>query len=656
MFNKNLLLILPFLAASINAETNIETEEIIVKKYQYDSKEGFSPYSVEIHSAKEIELAGSTSLTDYLAQHTSLNIVPSYGDKTKPMIDMRGYGVESGYQNIVISVNGQRLNNIDMSTQLIGAIDISSIDRIEIVKGTGSVRYGDGAMAGVIKIYTKDYSGYSLDTSFGSSGSLKKIANIGHKGKNFNLSVNVIDDRHKGFSDKDATGERDRFQNKSQSAKLNIVPIKNLLLNFEISSSRVNTYLVGSLTKDEFVNNPAQNSGNTYNNYDSDSDKYSAGFNYKVSDKLNINADYYYEDKIYNATRASGSLYDKDYNGANISAEYIEKNYTITTGLDYFDGERVDKTNPGTTTKDNVAIFIESEFQPNWLPKNAALSAGIRQEKVNYSHSDATANASTDESLTAWDIGINYVVNSKLSIFGNINHAYQAPDIDRFFVSVYNSSSPYNWIRRDFNDFIEPSKVDTFNVGLNYITQKNKLKIVAFYSGLEDEIVYNTSSSTNENIDNSEKYGLEIHNTHIINNKSNINLVYKYIEAKIGKDSHTLFQDGKTMPGVPKHSVVFNLQHKFSKEANFNLSHTWKEKAFIMSDFTNTNAQKQPAYSSTDASINYEVKKFTQFKKINIYSSVTNIFEHKNGLQGYANSIYPYNFSRSWMTGLKINF
>ena len=52
MFNKNLLLILPFLAASINAETNIETEEIIVKKYQYDCKEGFSPYSVEIHSAK----------------------------------------------------------------------------------------------------------------------------------------------------------------------------------------------------------------------------------------------------------------------------------------------------------------------------------------------------------------------------------------------------------------------------------------------------------------------------------------------------------------------------------------------------------------------------------------------------------------------------
>jgi len=106
MFNKKLLLLLPILAASVNAEPVIQTEEIIVKNYKYDSKEGLSPYSVEIHSAKEIALAGSASLMDYLTQHTSLNIMPSYGDKSKPLIDMRGYGVESGYQNVVISVDG----------------------------------------------------------------------------------------------------------------------------------------------------------------------------------------------------------------------------------------------------------------------------------------------------------------------------------------------------------------------------------------------------------------------------------------------------------------------------------------------------------------------------------------------------------------------
>ena len=656
MFNKKLLLLLPILAASVNAEPVIQTEEIIVRNYQYDSKEGLSPYSVEIHSAKEIALAGSASLMDYLAQHTSLNIVPSYGDKSKPLIDMRGYGVESGYQNVVISVDGQRLNNIDMSSQLIGSIDISSIERIEIAKGTGSVKYGDGAMGGVIQIYTKDYNGYSLETALGSSGTVKKIANAGFKGKKFNLSVNATDDRHAGFSDRDVTGQKDNFQNKSQSAKLNIAASKDLLLNFGVSSSRINSYLTGPMTNEEFVNNPAQNSGETYSNYDTDSDKYSTGLAYKVNEKLNVTADYYYEDKLYNATRASGSLYTKDYKGLNLSAEYIEKNYTISTGLDYFDGERVDTTNPGTTTKDNIAIYIESEFQPNWLPENAALSAGLRQERVDYKHSDATASYSTHESLTAWDVGINYVVDTQLSFFGNLNHAYQAPDIDRFFVGVYQGSSPYAWLRRDFNGFIKPSEVDTLNVGVNHITQANKLKIVAFYSDLKNEIVYNASSGKNENIDNSEKYGLEIHDTYKFNNKSNINLVYKYIEAKIGRDSHAAFQDGKTLPGVPKHSILANLQHKFSDQMQFNLSHTWKQRAFIWSDYSNTNARRQPAYSSTDANIDYEVKRFTQFKKVRLYGSVTNIFEHKNATQSYANSVYAFNFSRAWMTGLKIDF
>ena len=656
MLYKNLILVLPLIAASINAETNIQTEEIIVKKYQYDSKEGLSPYSVEIHTAKEIGSSGSATLTDYLTQHSSLNIVPNYGDKSKPMIDMRGYGTESGYQNVVISLDGQRLNNIDMSTQLLGSIDVSSIDRIEIVKGSGSVRYGDGAMGGVIQIYTKDYNGYSIETAIGSSNAVKKIVNAGLNAKNFNISVNVTDDIHKGFSERDTSGEKDRNKNKSQTAKLKITPTKDLLLNFGLSSSRVNIYSTKGLTKDEFHKNPAQNSGNAYDNYDTDSDKYSAGFEYKASEKLNIKADFYYEEKIYNATRASGSLYNKDYIGTTISAEYQEKNYTIATGIDYFDGERIDNTNLGTTTKDNLAIFFESQLQPDWLPKNMGLSVGFRHEEVDYTHSDAAANHSTDESLNAWDVGLNYEVNSQLSFFGNINHAYQAPDIDRSFVGVWESSAPFAFIRRDFNGFIEPSKVDTLNLGINHITPKNKLKIVAFYSDLKNEIVFNPTSFKNENIDNSEKYGLEIHDNYKFNNRSNIKFIYKYIEAKIGKDSHAEFQNGKSMPGVPNNSILVNLHHRVSDQMKFNLSHTWKEDAYIFDDFLNISPQRQPAYSSTDAIINYEVMNFTQFKKVSLYGSITNIFEHSNGIQSFADTIYPFNFSRIYMTGLKIDF
>ena len=75
------------------------------------------------------------------------------------------------------------------------------------------------------------------------------------------------------------------------------------------------------------------------------------------------------------------------------------------------------------------------------------------------------------------DLGVNYAINSKLSIFSNINHGFQAPDIDRFFVSVWQSSSPWAWLRRDFKSFMKAAKVDTFNIGLNTTTDRNKVKL-----------------------------------------------------------------------------------------------------------------------------------------------------------------------------------
>ena len=39
-----------------------------------------------------------------------------------------------------------------------------------------------------------------------------------------------------------------------------------------------------------------------------------------------------------------------------------------------------------------------------------------------------------------------------------------------------------------------------------------------------------------------------------------------------------------------------------------------------------------------------------------VFGAITNIFEQKNAVQGYANNLYPFNFERAFMAGLKINF
>ena len=658
MLNKIKALLLVCLATQINAETKIDTEEIIIYKYQNNSKESVSPYSIEIHTAKEINASGSTSIQSYLSQHSSLNISPNFGDRSKASIDMRGYGSETGYQNIVISIDGQRINNIDMSAQLLGQIDVNSIDRIEIVKGTGSVSYGDGAMAGVINIYTKKYSGFSLESSIGSSGLKKNILNAGFTHKKFNLSLSAVDDKSEGHSARDSKGNKDRFKNKTQTVKLFVNVKKDTKLKFDVSSSRINQFVVGPISHSEFYDDPKQNSGNTYNNYDIDNDRYGLGIKHKFNNKLNLNTDFYYENKTYNALNAAGDIYDKGYFGTNFIANYIGEVYSLKGGLQYFNGERKSVTKwPGKTSKQNISFFMESNFQPKGLSDKFLFSAGIRKEKVNYRHVDTAAIHKTDELLTAWDLGVNYAVNSKLSIFSNINHGFQAPDIDRFFVSVWDSSPPWAWLRRDFKGFMKASKVNTLNVGLNNITDRNKFKVTTFYSDVKNEFVLDNSTFINQNLDNSKKYGVEIQNKFKLNDKTNANVLYNFIKAKIGKDNNSSkFIDGNDMPGVPNHTLVLNLDHKFSGQGTINISHTWKDEAYAMLDWENDNIQKQPYYSSTDLNINYNIRNQNVFNKLSVFGSIQNIFEHKNALVVGNDNYYPFNFKRTWVTGLKIDF
>ena len=658
MLNKIKALLLVCLATQINAETKIDTEEIIIYKYQNNSKESVSPYSIEIHTAKEINASGSTSIQSYLSQHSSLNISPNFGDRSKASIDMRGYGSETGYQNIVISIDGQRINNIDMSAQLLGQIDVNSIDRIEIVKGTGSVSYGDGAMAGVINIYTKKYSGFSLESSIGSSGLKKNILNAGFTHKKFNLSLSAVDDKSEGHSARDSKGNKDRFKNKTQTVKLFVNVKKDTKLKFDVSSSRINQFVVGPISHSEFYDDPKQNSLNTYNNYDIDNDRYGLGIKHKFNNKLNLNTDFYYENKTYNALNAAGDIYDKGYFGTNFIANYIGEVYSLKGGLQYFNGERKSVTKwPGKTSKQNISFFMESNFQPKGLSDKFLFSAGIRKEKVNYRHVDTAAIHKTDELLTAWDLGVNYAVNSKLSIFSNINHGFQAPDIDRFFVSIWDSSPPWAWLRRDFKGFMKASKVNTLNVGLNNITDRNKFKVTTFYSDVKNEFVLDNSTFINQNLDNSKKYGVEIQNKFKLNDKTNANVLYNFIKAKIGKDNNSSkFIDGNDMPGVPNHTLVLNLDHKFSGQGTINISHTWKDKAYAMLDWENDNTQKQPYYSSTDLNVNYDIRNQNAFNKLSVFGSIQNIFEHKNALVVGNDNYYPFNFKRTWVTGLKIDF
>ncbi|MDP1635412.1 MAG: TonB-dependent receptor plug domain-containing protein, partial [Gallionellaceae bacterium] len=239
-------------------------DEVVVTATRIPAPDVDAPYASEVHARRMIERSGAATLYDYLAQHSSVQVLPSYGNKFTPKLDMRGYGIGDGYQNIVVTVDGRRMNNIDMVGQLIGSVPLADIERIEITKGSGSVMFGDGATAGSIQIITRAHEGVSVLASAGNFGARNATVTVGLKNEKASFSASADTTSTDGYSDADITGHKDASSNHTWRGGLELRLVERLKLGLDLTSTRINTRYVGALTQAEFNANPAQNSGNTY--------------------------------------------------------------------------------------------------------------------------------------------------------------------------------------------------------------------------------------------------------------------------------------------------------------------------------------------------------------------------------------------------------
>ena len=627
-------LVASVLLATTNLFSAQELETITVNSSFIQTDEKDATFTTEIYTKEDIENSKSKDIYDFLSSQSSVNVSSSYGNTFSQKIDLRGYGIGDGYQNIVVLVNGRRLNNIDMSSQLLSSIPLESVEKIEILKGTGSVQYGDGANAGVINIITNgQYENY-IKTYMGNNGTKNGTLSLGF---NYNkiIANALIDYTSTDGTRSDSNGDKDENYNKNKIFNIIYFPTDDLEFNLTRTYSNMNTIYAGSLTLDEYKNNP--NQSNSFTEQYFSSYVTTGGFKYNFNTNLSLETTFSDENKISNYVTYQ-SKFKYDYKSLSSKLNYQEDNYKLLVGVDGFDGDRTGSSS--ITNKTNKAVFVSGEYN---LSDDLKVSSGIRRENVEYTYEPNSGNnLEQDDYLNAYDLGLNYQLDEKSSVFANYNKSYQAPDIDRFF--NYGS----------FNNFIEPSKVDNYTVGYNNIQKNNKFKLSIFRSNLKNEIYYyNTGSwlsSYNTNIDESHKYGIELYDKYLINDNLYTSFNYSYIVAKIDEeDEGDGAYNGKDLPGVSRHNITVNLGYKINN-INTVLSHTYRSSTFAANDFENNFTQKQDAYHSTDLGTSYT------YKNLELFAKIQNLFDRSNGLWISDDVIYPINFERTYYAGMKVKF
>lgn len=643
----NVSLVASFLIATnlYSNETKLETVTISANPIETDEKK--ATFATEIYTKKDIEQSKSKDIYDFLASQTSVNVMPNFGNKFSQSLDIRGYGIENGYQNIAVVVNGRRLNNIDMVPQLLSSIPLESIEKIEILKGSGSVKYGDGANAGVISITTDKKNSNYLKAYLGNNTSKDGAASFGY-GNEYIIANAYVDYNSTDGSIKDNRGNSDENNIRNMNFSVVFTPIEELELSLSRTYSNMTTNYARPISLKQYNEDPNRTSG--FNKQYFSSYVTTAGARYDFNQNFFIDATFSDEDKISKFGTSPDTQYD--YKSFASTFNYRSDIFKGTAGVDGFKGDRFNfassfGTPENTTSKNNLAMFTSLEINPI---DDLTFSAGARKEKVEYKYEPQNGmDLNQKDRLNAYDFGVNYALTQNQSIFANYNRGFQAPDIDRFF------STDWTTMATTFNGFIEPAKVNTYTLGYNNFQENNKLKIALFRANLKNEIYfYNTGNwmipSYNTNIDKSHKYGLEVYDKFLINENLYTSLNYSYIKAKIDRENEgNGVYDGKDLPGVSKHNLTLGLGYDFYKFSTF-LSHSYKSSAYAINDFKNDFKQKQEAYHSTDFSVSFK------HKELEIFGKIQNLFDQKNALWVQDDSIYPVNFERTFFAGMKVSF
>jgi outer membrane receptor for ferrienterochelin and colicins len=122
---------------------------------RYAQKTTEAPASITIISRDEIKRYGHRTLAEVLQSVPGLYVS---NDRNYSFLGARGINLGDFNSRMLLLVDGHRMNNNLTDGAYLGSeflLDVDLIDKIEIIRGPGSVLYGNNAFFGVINIITR---------------------------------------------------------------------------------------------------------------------------------------------------------------------------------------------------------------------------------------------------------------------------------------------------------------------------------------------------------------------------------------------------------------------------------------------------------------------------------------------------------------------
>ena len=403
---------------------------------------GIAPVSVTVVTARDIANSTAATVQDVLSTQAGVHVYNMGGQS--PVIDLRGFGI-TGISNTLILVDGAPQSTNDLSPPDLGYIPLSSIERIEIVRGSGAVQYGGGATGGVINIITK--AGYqaqnrlSITQKVGSFSTRETDVSFNLAGSNgvsldgFAQSMNSDHYRQNSAERNDGGGLGVNWKFDEGSARL------------YVRSSSDRQGLPGSLTEAQYQSSPS--SSNYLLNWGYEKTDV-AGFqgNFRLG-AGQVYLDLASRDKTTRSAWVSSPWYDqRTVNEDTGSVRYVlpfAKNNQWMFGTDWLYSDATDRNSTSSldtvltadsTKQRHQGLFTEGQLD---LWSGARLTVGGRAQRIadittctanGISSGSCSDTSQEDKELHAWQIGLRQALANRWSVYVKQGESFRLANAD----------------------------------------------------------------------------------------------------------------------------------------------------------------------------------------------------------------------------------
>ena len=528
---------------------------------------------VTIIDSETIESSSDLFLTDLLESETQgLNIFQLGGKGTNAGIQLRG--LPKRYSTVYI--DGVKMNDPSASDNAFYSqgLFIDSIDRIEVLKGSQSSLYGNGAVGGTINIVTKKgklgkHQNATVRTGSNNIQDIFYSFDGADEKQNYYVGLNYYSTDGISAMNND-NDEDDPYENNS------------LIANYGYEISDNNTIENSLRITDSFLkyDSPA----NSQDDLKPQTDDIEAHYSFKfknINNNFKNTFGFSKSGTSREVTAASGK--ENDYVGSKDIYSYLgEYNFNLDSKIIYgtdveflrskFDHERAGAKSKLTSGAEIYSQYVDYQFRPY---ENIYATIGGRNDK----HTSA-GDEQSYRATGSFDLGGNSKIRSSYGIGFLFPSLYESAG----YAYTRTSSDNINAERTSSFDIGYETYFDTLNLGFN---------ITYFDIEIEDPLMGSNVDYIQQNYaggKNTSK-GIELATNWTDNKKLNIGFNYTLTKSYSGMDCDKPLKDAfgykscinlnngwidSAMVRVPVHAFSSKINYEFNKNLNSSLLLTYK--------------------------------------------------------------------------------